>query len=117
VANTVGRAGEAAAAEFLERSGYRILETNYRTVFGEVDIIALDAGVTVFVEVKTRSGAAYGSPFEAVTTTKQQKIRKVALYYMKKKKQELQVRFDVLSILSARGQTAAYTIEHIKDAF
>ena len=112
--NRVGKEGESAAADFLRASGYRIIETNFRTFFGEVDIIALDSGITVFVEVKTRSGSAYGSPFEAVTLKKQEKIRKVALFYMKKKKQELEIRFDVVSITTAAG---GRRIEHIKDAF
>ncbi len=112
--NILGRQGEAAALAFLEKAGYSILATNYKTVFGEVDIIALEKGTTVFVEVKSRSGSAYGHPFEAVTPRKQEKIRKVALYYMKQKKREIPVRFDVLSINIEDGQSR---IEHIIDAF
>ena len=100
--------------EFLKRAGYRILSTNYRTVFGEVDIIARDRDATVFVEVKSRSGSAFGYPFEAVTPKKQEKIRRVALYYMKQMKKEIPVRFDVLSITTEDGKEA---IEHIRDAF
>lgn len=112
--NTIGKEGEAAALTFLRNAGYQILATNYKTVFGEVDIIALDKDVTVFVEVKSRSGSAFGFPFEAVTPRKQEKIRKVALFYMKLKKQEIPLRFDVLSINLEDGQTR---IEHITDAF
>jgi len=109
-----GREGEQAALIFLGKAGYRILATNYKTVFGEVDIIAQDKGTTVFVEVKSRASNAFGQPFEAVTPRKQEKIRKVALFYMKQQKQELPVRFDVLSINIAGAEK---TIEHIKDAF
>lgn len=112
--NIIGAQGEAAALTFLKQTGYRILATNYKTVFGEVDIIAMDNGTTVFVEVKSRSGSAFGHPFEAVTPKKQEKIRKVALFYMKQKKQEIPVRFDVLSINIEDGQNK---IEHIIDAF
>jgi putative endonuclease len=112
--NTLGKQGEAAALAFLEQAGYRILATNYKTVFGEVDIIAMEHGTTIFVEVKARSGSAYGHPFEAVTPKKQEKIRKVALFYMKQKKKEIPVRFDVLSINIEDGKNR---IEHIIDAF
>ncbi|MGC2063913.1 MAG: YraN family protein [Thermodesulfovibrionales bacterium] len=112
--NIIGKQGEAAAVVFLRQAGYRILATNYKTVFGEVDIIAMEKGTTVFVEVKSRSGSAYGYPFEAVTPRKQDKIRKVALFYMKQKKREIPVRFDVLSINIEDGQNK---IEHIIDAF
>jgi len=112
--NLLGRQGEAAALAFLQQAGYSILATNYKTVFGEVDIIAMEKGTTVFVEVKSRSGSAYGHPFEAVTPRKQEKIRKVALFYMKQKKGEIPVRFDVLSIHIEDGQNK---IEHIIDAF
>ncbi|MBA4371940.1 MAG: YraN family protein [Thermodesulfovibrio sp.] len=112
--NTVGKQGEAAALAFLLQAGYSILATNYKTVFGEVDIIARDKDITVFVEVKSRSGSAFGFPFEAVTPRKQAKIRKVALFYMKQKKKEIPLRFDVLSINIENGQSR---IEHIIDAF
>jgi putative endonuclease len=112
--NVTGKQGEDAALVFLRQAGYRILATNYKTVFGEVDIIALDKGTTVFVEVKSRSGSAFGYPFEAVTPRKQEKIRKVALFYMQQKKREIPVRFDVISINIEGGQNK---IEHIIDAF
>lgn len=112
--NRVGKDGEEAALEYLRSAGYRIIATNYKTVFGEVDIIAKEKDTTVFVEVKTRSGSAFGYPFEAVTPKKQEKIRKVALFYMKQKKREIRLRFDVLSINFEGGEK---TIEHIADAF
>ena len=112
--NTLGREGEVIALEFLRKKGYRILEKNYRTVFGEIDIIARDREVLVFIEVKTRAGTTFGYPFEAVNPKKREKIRKVALCYLKKQKNESPARFDVLSITRDRGETR---IEHIQDAF
>ena len=112
--NTLGKDGEDIAAAFLKKKGFRIIEKNYRTVFGEIDIIAQDRGVIVFVEVKTRSDTTFGYPFEAVNPKKREKIRKVALCFMKRQKKESPARFDVMSITRDRGETR---IEHIQDAF
>ena len=112
--NTLGKDGENIAAAFLKKKGFRIIEKNYRTAFGEIDIIAQDRDVIVFVEVKTRSDTAFGYPFEAVNPKKREKIRKVALCFMKRQKKESPARFDVMSITRARGETR---IEHIQDAF
>ncbi len=95
-----GNIGEFDAVEFLKDKGYRILQTNYKTKFGEIDIIAQDGNVIVFVEVKLRSTLAYGRPIEAVDARKQRKIRKVAEFYlMVKHKSESDVRFDVIEVL------------------
>jgi putative endonuclease len=112
--NTLGKEGEEIAAGFLRKKGFRIIEKNYRTVFGEIDIIAQDRGVIVFVEVKTRADTTYGHPFEAVHPKKREKIRKVALCFMKRLKKESPARFDVMSITRDKGETR---IEHIQDAF
>ena len=112
--NTLGKDGEEIAAVFLKKKGLRIIEKNYRTAFGEIDIIAKDRGILVFVEVKARSDMQFGYPFEAVNPKKREKIRKVALCYLKKYKKELPARFDVLSITRDKGEV---TIEHIQDAF
>ena len=112
--NTLGKEGEDRAVAFLKKKGYRILEKNYRTVFGEIDIIAKDGDVVVFIEVKTRADGAFGYPFEAVTQRKREKIRKVALSFLKKLKREPPARFDVLSIRLEGGEKK---IEHIRDAF
>ncbi|MBI5641552.1 MAG: YraN family protein [Nitrospirae bacterium] len=112
--NTLGKDGETLAVKFLKGKGYRILEKNYRTVFGEIDIIAKDEGVVVFIEVKTRSDDQFGYPFEAVNRRKREKMRKVALCFMKKLRGEVPARFDVLSISMDDGPML---ISHIKDAF
>lgn len=107
----LGRAGEIKAAEFLKKKGYKILKTNYKTVFGEIDIIALDNKVTVFIEVKTRSGDEYGLPCEAVNGKKQDKYFKAATFYLQReKKLDAPCRFDVVEIENGE-------INHILDAF
>jgi putative endonuclease len=112
--NTLGKEGEELASDFLRNKGFSIIRKNYRTVFGEIDIIAKDRGVIVFVEVKTRADSAFGHPFEAVDHRKREKIRKVALSFMKTLKKEFPARFDVMSITRGRG---GMSIEHIQDAF
>jgi putative endonuclease len=112
--NTLGKEGEEFAIRFLKKKGYRIIENNYRNVFGEIDIIAKDKDVIVFTEVKTRTDTSFGYPFEAVNQRKREKIRKVALSFMKRFKKELPARFDVLSITMNDGKMH---IEHIPDAF
>lgn len=95
-----GDAGEILAINFLKDKGYKILETNFKTKLGEIDIIALQNGVIVFVEVKSRATLMYGRPCEAVNERKQQKIRRVAEFYlMIKHKMECDVRFDVVEIV------------------
>ena len=69
----LGRAGEVKAVDFLKKKGFKILKTNYKTALGEIDIIAEDDGVVVFIEVKTRTDDSFGVPSEAVNYKKQQK--------------------------------------------
>lgn len=110
-----GQRSERLAAEYLRRKGYRILETNYRSAVGEIDIIARDQGSIVFVEVKSRSSRRFGNPKGAVTPTKQRKISMAALDYLKRTGQEgASARFDVVAIDTASGQT---DIEVVRNAF
>ncbi|HBG92642.1 MAG: YraN family protein [Nitrospirae bacterium RIFOXYB2_FULL_43_5] len=110
----VGSKGEDLAAEFLKDNGYRIIARNYKTPIGELDIIAKDGEILVFIEVKTRSSNAYGYPFEAVGSRKKHKLKNLALLYLKNQKKNCAVRFDVISI-NLNG--TKNEIEHIKDAF
>ena len=104
----LGRLGEDTAAEFLMREGYRIIERNFRTKIGELDIIARRGDVLAFVEVKTRQGDMFGRPAESVGAEKQVHIRRTAELYMKMKKMHpLKVAFDVIEV----------EINHIMDAF
>ena len=107
----LGRAGEVMACKFLKKKGFSILKTNYKTHFGEIDIIAQDEDAIVFIEVKTRTDDDFGSPSEAVTRKKQEKYYKVASEYLQReKKLDSICRFDVIEIED--GQ-----INHIIDAF
>ena len=107
----LGRAGEVEAGKFLKKAGYKVLEMNFRTHIGEADIIAQKDGVTVFVEVKTRSDDTYGAPSEAVNHKKQEKYFRVATEYLiKKGLQDAPCRFDVIEIENGK-------INHIIDAF
>ena len=114
---TPGRLGEEAAARFLEQRGWRILTRNFRTRFGEIDIVARDGATLVFVEVKTRSSARFGAPAEAVDTTKRRRLSKTALHYMMREHLiGVPARFDVASVfLDGQGQVAR--IEILENAF
>ena len=110
----LGREGEDLAARFLEKRGYRILDRNYSTRSGEIDLVALHEGAVVFVEVKTRTSNAFGAPELAVDPRKQRRMVKAALGYIKYKKlHQVPCRFDVVAISS----TAETTVEHIRNAF
>jgi putative endonuclease len=112
-ARELGVLGEEIAVKFLKSSGFKVLEQNYRTVFGEIDIIARDGEYLVFVEVKLRSSRQYGSPGEAINFYKQQRIIKSALSYIKKNNIRSQsVRFDVLEV-----NPGVNGVELIKAAF
>lgn len=110
-----GKRGEDCAVRFLKKEGYRIIERNYRCVFGEIDIIAFDGETISFVEVKSRTSNRFGNPEEAVVTRKQEKISRIALHYLEKKNfDEKTARFDVVAInFSSKGES----VKLIKDAF
>ena len=110
-----GKEGEAIAVRQLKKDGYKILETNYLTKLGEIDIIAKDRDTIVFVEVKARRSVHFGSPKEAVSTQKQKKISLVALYYLKTTNQmTTKARFDVVAVNLNRDRPR---VEIIKNAF
>ena len=103
------------AVRYLKKSGYKIIEQNYRNKLGEIDIIAKDKKSLVFVEVKATRTDSFGSPKWAVTPKKQKKISMVALYYLKATKQNnVKARFDVVAISSSQDNPR---IELIKNAF
>ncbi len=107
----MGRQGERRAVEFLRAKGYKILESNYKTHLGEIDVIAKDKEYTVFVEVKTRINDDYGAPSEAVVKRKREKYYLVATEYLQRNKLlNTPARFDVVEIENGK-------INHIIDAF
>lgn len=106
-----GDIGENIACKYLIKNHYKILERNFKNSIGEIDIIARHKKEIVFVEVKSRTNTAYGEPKEAVNFSKQQKIEKVAICYLKLKKLEnSNVRFDVIEVLDGH-------VSHIENAF
>lgn len=110
----LGKKGEELAVKFLKRNGYKIIKQNYKTLIGEIDIIAKDRDTLVFIEVKTRESLEFGLPFEAVNRAKKKKIANVAHLYLKKIKELPPCRFDVVSIHYENNNPK---FELIKDAF
>ena len=108
----IGAEKEKKAGRYLETQGYHILEYNFYSRYGEIDLVAKDGEYLVFAEVKYRSSIRYGFPEEAVDYRKQYRIRKTAMLYIAKNEKSFDcpVRFDVISILGTK-------ITHIKDAF
>lgn len=115
--NASGIVGEDYAAELLVKKGYLIVERNYHSRFGEVDVIAENSRFILFVEVKTRDENFSVSPLEAVTMGKQRKILKTALLYLQSHPTNLQPRFDVIGITTKHGSFNVKSIEHIENAF
>ena len=100
----LGEKGEIYAAKLLLRSGYKIIERNFRKPWGEIDIVAIKDNVLVFVEVKTRKSRKFGMPEEAVTPRKIAKIKRVGELYMKLNPDlPKKARVDVVSILLEGG--------------
>lgn len=113
---SIGGSGEDIAAAFLQDLGYVIVTRNYRKRFGEIDIIAEEGDTLVFVEVKTRSSSAFGSPFEAVDARKQRRMAKAALDYLSSRKLHGRAaRFDVVAV--RLRPPAGPQIEHVRNAF
>ena len=97
---TVGFQGERYAENILKNNGYKIIERNYYSKEGEIDIIAKDGETLVFVEVKLRKSKKYGLPEETVTQRKVYKIKRTGQYYLNEKKLKVKsLRIDVVSVL------------------
>ena len=112
----LGLAGEKKAVEFLKKNGYEILDKNFRTSLGEIDIVAKEKDCICFVEVKTRSNLDKGSPQEAITKNKQHKLSQMALLYLKNKNLlKKSARFDVVTVMQNLPEKDK--IEIIKNAF
>ena len=98
----LGRKGEDLTVKYLKENGYKIVERNFQTSFGEADIIALKDGVYCFVEVKTRTSTEFGEPSEAVNHKKRERYRKIAWSYCNMLREEVPCRFDIASILGEK---------------
>ncbi len=113
---TLGRAAEEAAARFLEQRGIRVVERNVRIGRGEIDLVCRDAGVWVFVEVKSRQARWGDAPSAAVSLDKQRRLARLAEGYLKwRRLREPRCRFDVVAV-TVDGQRLI-DIRHIRSAF
>lgn len=110
-----GQYGEDVAVKHLREEGYDILERNYRFSKAEIDIIAKEKEVLVFIEVKTRSYNYYGEPEEFVTPQKETLMLDAAYHYMEQINHEWEIRFDIISVLMK--DKGNYKLKHFKDTF
>jgi putative endonuclease len=111
--DVLGRLGEDLAARHLVGAGFQILERNWRCEVGEVDIVARDGSTLVIVEVKTRTSLAFGSPAEAITPRKADKLRELALAWLRAHRGRGEgVRFDVISVVVPKD--APMRLEHLR---
>lgn len=114
---SIGNIGEDIAVKWLVKNkNYNILDRNYSTGYGEIDIIAEDGKTLVFVEVKFRNGIGYGYPAEAVNENKQKRICRAALRYVQRKYKtfDINIRFDVVELINKDG---VYYIRYTENAF
>jgi putative endonuclease len=112
----LGAAGESAAARHLATRGYRIVEANVRCRFGEIDLVAIDAGVVVIVEVKGNRGRKYGAPEEMVTPAKQRRLTRLAAWYLQRRGWlGRSARFDVVAV--DWDGSGAQRVRLFRDAF
>lgn len=112
----IGNYGEKIATDFLIEKGFKIIEQNYHFGHGEIDIIAKDNNVLVFVEVKTRKNLEFGDPILAVTKNKQRQLKKIAEAYLYEKEiTNTDCRIDVIGILLYKNLPPKIT--YIENAF
>ncbi len=116
--NSLGAWGEEQAKQFLEQQGFTCIERNYHSRYGEIDLIMENQDFLIFVEVKLRKNNRYGTPGEAVTLKKQERLRNTALLYLQAHEIGKQPRFDVIEIYAPQGMdTKPLPISHIENAF
>lgn len=112
----VGNFGEMLVITYLENLNYKILDRNYNTKFGEIDIIAKDKEEYVFIEVKTRTSKKYGVPCEAINMNKEKHIEKSSKVYIYLNKLEKEyIRYDVIEVYFINNNK--YYINHLKNNF
>ena len=117
MANSTGVFGEEYVCKYLQKKGYTIVTRNYRSRFGEIDIIAQNEQYIAFVEVKTRSPGAIAQPQAAVGAAKRRKIIKTALQFLQEKHLALQPRFDVAALTVEPTQQRARRLDYFENAF
>ena len=112
----VGQKGEQAARSYLEQEGYSIIETNYRCKLGEIDIIARDGEMVVIVEVRTKTGLAFGRPEESINQEKARKLHRLALQYIQANyHREIPSRIDLVAVMIEKSSGLVKDIKHIKN--
>jgi putative endonuclease len=111
--DVLGRQGEQAAVSYLEGCGFRILDRNWRSADGEIDIVAVERHTFVVCEVKTRSGTRFGTPLDAVGRAKRRRLRRLAAQWLAAHGIRFdQIRIDVVGLL--RDGAEGFTIEHVR---
>lgn len=116
--NVVGAWGESLAADYLKKKRFKLVATNYRCRFGEIDLIVSDRKYLVFVEVKLRKSDKFAQAAEFVDFHKQNRLRTTAEIYLSQNPTQLQPRFDVIEVYAPQGmQTIFPEIRHLEDAF
>jgi len=111
--NELGKWGEDRAAEYLERKGYTIIERDWKSGRRDLDIVAQDGEVIVFVEVKTRRNSLFGQPEESVDYHKLQSLQQAINHYIKFRQIRQEIRFDIISVVGTIGTEP--DIQHIQD--
>lgn len=106
----LGKNGEKRARKYLKRSGWKIVEKNFKSPFGEVDIIAKKGDILAFIEVKTRLTDTFGAPSEAVTPARQRRYIQAAKFYFAGREIDCTVRFDIIEIFQDK-------LNHLENAF
>jgi len=112
--NDIGKQGEAEAARFLREKGYQILTTNYRYQHAEIDIVAQNGKLLLFVEVKTRTNVSFGNPEEFVNYAKAKLVMKAAEHYIFAHNWQYDVRFDIVAVIINGNELR---VKHVEDAF
>lgn len=116
--NITGAWGESLAAEYYKKKKYKLIATNYRSRFGEIDLIVANRKYLVFAEVKLRKSDKFARASDFVDHNKQERLRTTAKVYLSQNQTKLQPRFDVIEIYAPEGvQTKNPQINHMEDAF
>lgn len=112
----VGQMGEEAASKYLKEQGYNIVETNYRCKLGEIDIIARDGDMVVIVEVRTKTGLAFGRPEESINQEKARKLYRLALQYIQSNyHRDIPSRIDLVAVMLEKSSGQVKEVKHIKN--
>ncbi|HLT50480.1 MAG TPA: YraN family protein [Arenibacter sp.] len=112
--NEFGKQGEELAVDYLAKAGYRIVSRNYRYIKAEIDIIAQKRDVLAIVEVKSRSSDHWQNIAEIITEKKIKLLVRAANHYVISRNLDIEVRFDIITVLK---ETEGYRIDHIENAF